>query len=151
MIVKKKLRDLTSEEYIKLRNKHCYSIETCGTCLFHRVMCVESRSCWVENKDLYSDKFLDQEIEVEVKNNVEDDILNKVEKECLSSIIKPFRERILCIKKVRGIIYENIEIDLKYSEEVKCKDSISLPYFNPDTMYKGMKIEKEYTLEELGL
>ena len=30
-------------------------------------------------------------------------------------------------------------------------NNIPLPYFDKNTMYKGMELEKTYTLEELGL
>lgn len=30
-------------------------------------------------------------------------------------------------------------------------DDIALPFFKKETMYKGMKADKEYTLKELGL
>ena len=59
---KKKLRDLTSEEYEKWRDKNCNYM--CGKCPFNHVVC-DYLDCWVKNKDLYSDKFLNQEIEVE--------------------------------------------------------------------------------------
>lgn len=60
---KKKLRDLTPEEWDKW-HKNCGN---CNKCAFNIVSCscsYEKRS-WVNNKDIYSDKFLDQEIEVE--------------------------------------------------------------------------------------
>lgn len=67
---KKKLRDLTPEEYEKYKIKICPKGESdcCKHCMFRNVMCRTpslSSSTWVLNKDLYSDKFLDQEIEVE--------------------------------------------------------------------------------------
>ena len=61
---KKKLRDLTTKEWDKWQDKYCGN---CNKCAFNIVSCscsYEKRS-WVNNKDLYSDKFLDQEIEVE--------------------------------------------------------------------------------------
>ena len=64
--IKKKLRDLTLEEYKKWSDKKCVSCNFCVNCPFAGVNCDEnSKDCWVNNKDLYSDKFLDQEIEVE--------------------------------------------------------------------------------------
>ena len=59
---KKKLRDLTPEEWDKW-HKNCGN---CSKCIFNKVACNSSyvNSSWVHNKDLYSDKFLDQEIEV---------------------------------------------------------------------------------------
>ena len=61
---KKKLRDLTKEEYNEWLNENCGN---CNKCVFYKVSCNSSyvNSSWINNKDLYSDKFLDQEIEVE--------------------------------------------------------------------------------------
>ena len=61
---KKKLRDLTSEEWDK--RKEICSYTSCSECIFRYVSCIRSdrEECWVNHKDLYSDKFLDQEIEV---------------------------------------------------------------------------------------
>ena len=61
---KKKLRDITLEEYKKWLNKNCKNT-SCDSCNFNNVACNMGIRSWVNNKDLYSDKFLDQEIEVE--------------------------------------------------------------------------------------
>ena len=63
---KKKLRDLTPEEWDKWREKKC-QFTKCENCIFNIAICLESESkySWIHNKDIYSDKFLDQEIEVE--------------------------------------------------------------------------------------
>ena len=61
---KKKLRDITMEEYKKWLNKNCKNT-SCDSCNFNNVACNMGIRSWVNNKDLYSDKFLDQEIEVE--------------------------------------------------------------------------------------
>lgn len=61
---KKKLRDWTFEEFVKWKENHC--ITDCTKCIFNNVHCrIDSRRNWINHKDLYSDKFLDQEIEVE--------------------------------------------------------------------------------------
>lgn len=61
---KKKLIDLTLEEFVKWKEKHC--VFDCNECIFNNVYCrTDSSRNWVYHKDLYSDKFLDQEIEVE--------------------------------------------------------------------------------------
>lgn len=61
---KVKLRDLTKEQYREYE-KGC-SDRICTECLFRAVECELNRtSCWFHHKDLYSDKFLDQEIEIE--------------------------------------------------------------------------------------
>ena len=63
---KKKLRDWTEEDYKKWKDKNCKIDSMCDKCIFKNVVCAEFYSeSWVNNKDLYSDKFLNQEIEVE--------------------------------------------------------------------------------------
>lgn len=60
---KKKLRDLTKEEYNNYCAKNC---NDCSHCQFYDVHCnIFDWKCWFYHKDIYSDKFLDQEIEVE--------------------------------------------------------------------------------------
>ena len=63
----KKLRDLTIEEYNKWKRKNCiYGDILCKKCPFQYADCgVDGDGFWMNHKDLYSDKFLDQEIEVE--------------------------------------------------------------------------------------
>lgn len=63
---KVKLRDLTMEQYKKWVAENCGLNVLCRDCLFRRVECdTYSKDVWYLNKDLYSDKFLDQEIEIE--------------------------------------------------------------------------------------
>lgn len=70
-------------------------------------------------------------------------ILDDVEKAYLSAVIKPFRERIECVKK---IVHKREFLKIFLEDE-----SIAFPYFEKGTMYKGMEEGREYTLEELGL
>ena len=60
---KKKLRDLTIEEFKNWMNKNCLNSD-CNKCIFNNVYCSVERN-WINHKDLYSDAFLNQEIEVE--------------------------------------------------------------------------------------
>lgn len=64
---KKKLRDLTPEEWDKWLSKNCTRMNSCSECIFRNVRCREySNNCsWIYNKDIYSSEFLNQEIEVE--------------------------------------------------------------------------------------
>jgi len=75
-------------------------------------------------------------------------ILDDVEKAYLSAVIKPFREDIECIVKVKIHFEakEYIGIEMK-GDCYYCK----LPNFKKGTMYKGMEANKRYTLEDLGL
>lgn len=73
------------------------------------------------------------------------EILDEKEKEYLRNVIKPFREKVTSIQKDGNRLREYIKIGIKNDA------NISLLYFETDTMYKGMKIYKQYTLSELGL
>lgn len=84
-------------------------------------------------------------LEVEKGYIVEKEILDDVEKEYLLNIIKPFKDKVKYICKNSSLPREYISINM-------AKDSsILLPYFKKNTMYKGMKLYKKYTLKELGL
>lgn len=78
-------------------------------------------------------------------------ILDDVEKEYLSNVIKPFRNRIICIIKNKCLPDEYLRIHLKHYTGKDANEIIYLPYFKNGSMYKGMEINKEYTLEELEL
>ncbi len=75
-------------------------------------------------------------------------ILDDVEKEYLSNVIKPFRNRVTSISKDKdakdAIYYIAIRID-------DGRDFCFLPYFKSNRMYKNMEIGCDYTLKELGL
>lgn len=72
-------------------------------------------------------------------------ILDDVEREYLSAVIKPFRDKVTSIYKLNSNEHkEYILINLE-------DDFTNMPYFEAGTMYKGMETGKRYTLEELGL
>lgn len=77
------------------------------------------------------------------------EILDEAEKRYLRGVIRPFRDKVKTIgkkyNKMNGKDNEYLTIILK--EE----PNMDFPNFEPNTMYKGMKIGKQYTLEELGL
>lgn len=74
------------------------------------------------------------------------EILDEVEKRYLRGVIRPFRDRVKAISLItsggKGYCYINIKLK---------DENIYLPNFEINTMYKGMKPEKEYGLEELGI
>lgn len=76
------------------------------------------------------------------------EILDKVEKNYLTNVIKPFKKRFKGISKIESPIFpaekEFLQIQLN-------NDEIILPYFEKGTMYKEMELNKRYTLEELGI
>ena len=73
-------------------------------------------------------------------------VLDDVEKEYLSAVIKPFRKKVMDVVKVQYCEgKQSIRIRVSYG------DCAELPFFKNNTMYKGMKVGKYYTPEELGL
>ena len=78
-------------------------------------------------------------------------ILDDIEKKYLGNIIKPFRNRIISIRKYKYNQDEYIGIYVKYYAETDESEMITLPLFKEGTMYKGIELKKYYTLEELGL
>ena len=77
-------------------------------------------------------------------------ILNEKEKEYLSNVIKPFRDRVKYIIKTENSLGEYIVIDSRLYTGWR-SDVTLLPEFEKGAMYKGMEINKRYNLEELGL
>ena len=76
-------------------------------------------------------------------------VLDDVEKEYLSAVIKPFRKKVNYISKIeKG--YSAKEQFIKIT--VNRNEFINLPYFNTSSrMYAGMEPFMKYTLHDLGL
>ncbi len=96
----------------------------------------------------YAKSFKDYDIKFEVKKK--EPILDEEEKKYLSAIIRPFRDRVMHIAKYYADNYQYILIRVK-TFGTSFEESIEFPLFNKNTMYKGMKDYKRYTLEELGI
>lgn len=77
-------------------------------------------------------------------------ILDDAEKRYLSNIIKPFRDQVIAIAKRSANYGEFIDIMIDEGDIGDC-GNIYLPYFKPGKMYKSMKVNREYTLDQLGL
>ena len=78
-------------------------------------------------------------------------ILNDKEREYLAAAIRPFKENVCTVYKkafqsYSGLPYEYIVVKFKLGNE-----RWGFPKFIEGTMYKGMTLEREYSLEELGL
>ena len=70
--------------------------------------------------------------------------LTKEEKDYLSEVIKPFRDKVEYIKRLTFDTYDSIQI-------ITEKGITAVLFFETDTRYKNMEPDREYTLEELGL
>ena len=140
-----KLRDLTEKQYETWRKENCMGVN-CNTCPFLRARCILGEFCWVKNKDIYSDKFLDQKIEIEIEDK-DETLLTLKEKEYLENLLRPFKEVVDFIKKINSINRSLQFIHIKLCNG----EVINLPYFNVNEYYKNLEVGKQYTIEDLGL
>lgn len=76
---------------------------------------------------------------------VKPEILDNTEKRYLKDVIRPFRDRVKYIEK------RNISRGDYIRIMIQDTNICDLPYFEKDTMYKGMKLYRHYTLKELGI
>lgn len=75
-------------------------------------------------------------------------ILDDAEKKYLSEVIKPFLSKIKYIAKFKSACSEDKQyIHIGFYEG----DGLTSPYFKANSMYKGMELNKAYTLKELKL
>ena len=70
--------------------------------------------------------------------------LTKEEKDYLSEVIKPFRDKIEYIKRLTFDSVDSIQV-------ITEKGVTAVLFFETDTRYKNMEPDREYTLAELGL
>ena len=104
----------------------CTDRGNCKDCIFFGVACIEGASKWLNS---------------EYK---EITMLTEEEKAYITEVIKPFRD------KVTGILKgDNGSEFIRIS--VENDGAFRLPYFKKGSMYKNMKTNKKYKLEELGL
>ena len=94
-------------------------------------------------------------VQLSLESIVHPQILDDAERRYLSAVISPFRDRVKHICRVwyitsSGEYQRNLSIYITLSDDVTSYN-IDLPLFKKETMYKGMKIGKAYSLEELGL
>ena len=75
-------------------------------------------------------------------------ILDDAERKYLSRVIRPWRDKVEYIRKINFDDEDEFIVIIYRERESK---AMSLPCFKKDTMYKGMEVGKEYSLEELEL
>lgn len=130
--------ELGEEFYLKGDN-HIYKFSTNG------LLCLADNKKWII-ANLTLTLILTGKREI-----IKKPILDDVEKEYLGAVIKPFRNRVKYITKFRGVFdNEFIEIGHVMDNEDELY-YIELPLFKKGTMYKGMEVGKEYSLEDLGV
>lgn len=74
-------------------------------------------------------------------------ILDSAERRYLYNVVRPFKDRVQYITKETGYAYDKEKLRI----QLEGTNDFELPEFEEDTMYKGMELNKEYTIEQLGL
>lgn len=77
-------------------------------------------------------------------------ILTEKEKEYLSAVIKPFKDRVAYIAKQQGMKY-NEQLPIEFIVIYVDDEKIILPSYGKGALYKDMKLMEKYTVEDLGL
>lgn len=82
------------------------------------------------------------------EHEIEKLVLDTVEKNYLENLLRPFKDKVEFVEKREYRNKEHIFIQIN---RYHMYEWIVLPSFKKNSMYKGMKSEKGYTLKELGL
>ena len=91
---------------------------------------------------------VERPVQYETMFERKEEVLDETEKRYLSNIIRPFKNQVQYIVKYDNPLRtekEYLRIKLINDEEM------NFPDFKKDSMYKGMKEGKKYTLKKLGL
>lgn len=111
----------------------CMGTINCGNCIFIGVgaCCAVNARNWLNSE-------------------CKEPVLTDEEREYLSSVIKPFRKFVVFLEKLES--KEGWEKIAFYSLNLKSWECMTnLPPFQSGTRFKGMELNKQYKLEELGL
>lgn len=83
---------------------------------------------------------------------IEKPILDNIEKRYLENVLRPFKDEVTYVEKLKAgdPNYEYIGFKVA-SDDPEYFSWCYLPYFRDGTMYKNMELDKYYSLDELGL
>lgn len=101
----------------------------------------------VDGEEEYDIVKVERPVKYETVFERKEEVLDETEKKYLTEVIRPFRKRIQFIQKRKEITEINPYIRIVIEGNYK----IVFPYITNKTMYKGMEVNKKYTLKELGL
>lgn len=78
-------------------------------------------------------------------------VLDKVERRYLKTVFRPFHKKIISVCKKSSSDEEIEWLFLNLKPLNNLEDYMTFPMFEAGTMYKNMELNKNYTLEELGI
>lgn len=101
----------------------------------------------VDGEEEYDIVKVERPVKYETVFERKEEILDEVEKRYLTEVIRPFRKRIQFIQKKKEITEINPYLRIVFENN----DKLVFPYIADNSIYKGMEVNKKYTLKELGL
>ena len=130
--MKKRIKDLTKEELERLPNKDFITITN-----------YNGRKARIFKTFILTSLY--GTIDIPDKH-----ILDKEEHDYLRAVCKPYKVKYIR-KTETGRGSQFIQIVVKSNFYYCATESWSLPFFKSNSMYKGMEVDKKYTIEELEL
>lgn len=105
-----------------------------------------SEACFLKSLNMYDLNYGTWEL-------YKEPILNEEEKEYISNVIKPFKNRVCYIIKCDVLLFSDSEDYIRICVKSRNKQGhyISLPPFVKGSMYNNMRSWYKYSLKELGL
>ena len=111
------------------------------------IVCYDSRNLYEEESSVVQKNIIIKWLDMEHTEQILDDS----EKQYLSAVIRPFRDKVKYITKGSDEeLWDSSDYRLMITFANEYFD-MYFPSFSKDTMYKGMKLDHKYSLEELGL
>lgn len=98
----------------------------------------------VSGMDEFCKKCLGESLEW-LNQEYKEPILDDVERKYLADVIRPFRKKISCIRKSKDPRKGKNYIKIEFCDG----DLMFFPNLSNNAMYKGMELDRNYTLEEL--
>lgn len=148
----KKLKDLTYDEYAYYKSFDCGSRMNCAECPFRTGNCEspDSKDSWFNNKEMYSEGFLEQVLPVEKRMT-----LSSQDKRYMNNIINFLEISNFKIKKhVDSFLGKKIaflEFRHKSAIENYGEEQNFSPLFNPEERFKELEENKIYEVEDVDL
>lgn len=143
--------DLKDGDIVTYRNglkKIVSGDKLCGNDLFAALRYYTEDLKDVDGEEEYDIVKVERPVKCETVFERKEEILDETEKKYLTDVIRPFKNKI-----------ETIEKTIKIGDSSLCylimllknNDMANLPNFKKNSMYKGMEVNKKYSLKELGL
>lgn len=142
--------DLKDGDIVTYRNglkKIVSGDKLCGNDLFAPLRYYTEDLKDVAGEEEYDIVKVERPVKYETVFERKEEVLDETEKKYLTEVIRPFRKRIQFIQKKKEITEINPYLRVVFENN----DKLVFPYIADNSMYKGMEVNKKYTLKELGL